>query len=182
MSKTFIKNRFEGQEARDYMKFAHLANRYSKKFNLLTATTQGCIVDAISLNITGGTYAIELKERFKMYDDAYIEVNKFKNMLDLWFENKIVPLYVNFYGEDTYIWDLRTIEDKRFHPNVKITSQDGDTYIEDRYGLYFEDATIITPDKMTRPYNYHPEQEPACFKDKDLLIGRAITTDYLKTL
>ena len=138
-SKKFTSN-FSDYEAKGIELLKRIAEKHKKTFAVIKPTEYGCIFDALAMNHTGGTYALELKTRDYKSEDCYIEVIKYERLRDLWRFSKILPLYIVFYPEDCYMWVLTEANNPTFHPNVIVRQKDGYVYETDRFGLDFNDA------------------------------------------
>lgn len=140
----YIHNRFKKQEKIDIERFVEFSKLFPKNYTITAETEYGCIADVLSQNTTGGTILTELKERnFKAteYEDCFIEVSKWQNLIKLWRTKKIYPFYLNFFSDnkDYYLWDLPTIKKANFHPHVLIYNSE----LVDRIGLPWEAAYHI---------------------------------------
>ena len=136
----YIEGYHTDEEKLDYERFVEFAADFPVMFNIHRETAYGCPFDVLNRTATGGTYAIELKSRYKEYDDCYIEWDKFSKMRELWRNQHFLPVYINFYKDAVYLWKLNDIEKINVYLNVWIKPKKGEPYEGDRIGLNFNEA------------------------------------------
>ena len=106
-------------------------------------TAYGTPVDVVAMDRDKVCYSVELKTRYKMYDEVFIEPKKWDNMLRLWRQFGVVPLYINFFNDETYVWNLARITAVTFYPNVRLYPGDPvKEEVVDRIGLKTENAWL----------------------------------------
>lgn len=171
----YIEGRFKKQEREDIERFIEFVAQYPKNYALSAETVYGTVVDVVSQDENGNTYATELKTRRKgslNYPDCYIEVKKWENLMKLWRENKIYPLYINFFedADDIYIWDLPMLKSANFYPNVWLTTIKEEV---DRIGLPWKAAyhinknIVVPPDKQyIKNSRVRPQHKTIDFNNK----------------
>ena len=157
--KNYIMNKFKKDESEAYNCFQDFAKHFPKVYAEYYPTEYGKRYDVFNLNVTGGTCFVELKKRKAHSDDyptCFIEVDKYKYLINEWRENQIMPIYINFIGDskNVYIWYLPQITSCEFHPNIKI---DGE--VEDRIGLEWCQAHHYIWNESTQSYDY---RKPEC--------------------
>lgn len=141
MSKKFEPHIYDKQEMVDIEKFKEFYNNSTllKKWFALTAETDsGWVYDGFAINNTGGTSCLEFKDRspyFLTKEDCFIEPKKYHNLMRLYRGYRIVPVYINFFGDVIYIWLLPTVKQYHVYENIPIRGE-----IVDRYGLPWADA------------------------------------------
>lgn len=101
-----MNNLVNQQEQRCFQLFKQLNNTY-KWFTDIRHTKAGTRHD-VECKTLGKPVTVELKERFKMYDTLFIRVDKYNYLL-----SKPNPLYIVFYKEKAYIFDLRKVKPLR---------------------------------------------------------------------
>ena len=110
---------------------------------LSAETAYGTPVDVVAMDRDKVCYSVELKTRYKMYDEIFIEPKKWDNMLRLWRQFGVVPLYINFFEDETYVWNLARLTAVTFYPNVRIWANDKlKDEVVDRIGLKIENAWV----------------------------------------
>lgn len=149
---------YEDYEENGFLKFEALAKKFPKWFSVVKKTGYGARYDALCANKTGGTMAVEIKTRGKQYEDAYIEMPKYSYLRELWFNNGVLPLYVVFYKDCTYMWNLAVTKPCNYYWGVEVSPKMGEPYRCDRFGLCFDDAVkfdlegniVSAPQKITK--------------------------------
>lgn len=146
--KHFKPGQYQDCEARDYRYFKEW--RDSSKlagilFNQFFPTGVAETCDIKAFNITGGTSNVELKLRRKdaeEFGDCWIEKGKYERLMQRWDDGGCYPVYINFIGDasNVHMWLLPEVARKNIHRNVTVTSQDGTSYTEDKYGLLWKDS------------------------------------------
>lgn len=115
-------------------------------------------VDWTCVNRTGTTTNVELKLRdnqINSYDDVYIEVKKYKELMRRWSTNKEIPLYINFFQDDKHIamWDLRKIKMMNYYPTARIYNKGKRVWeTVERYGLKPKDSKYYIYNNETDKY------------------------------
>lgn len=94
------------QELRCFTLFQRLNAKY-QYFKDVCHTKAGCRHD-IDCTLQGKPVTVELKERFKMYDTLFIRVDKYNYLI-----SKPNPLYIVFYKDKAYIFNLKKIKPLR---------------------------------------------------------------------
>lgn len=163
--KHFKPGQYQECEARDYRCFKEFRDASPIAATLFTdyyPTGVGDTFDIQAFNITGGTSNVELKMRredAENFNDCWIERGKYERLMERWNEGGYFPIYINFIGgaSNIYMWLLPEVGRKNIHRNVTVTSQDGTSYTEDKYGLLWKDAyhfvegeLVAAPEMMTR--------------------------------
>lgn len=143
-------------------------NFLNDKMNWFTEMNRNELLNSIDwtcVNRTGATTNCELKLRdnhINQYEDVYIEVGKYKKLMDKWNMGKEVPLYINFFQSKEYvaIWDLRKIKKMNFYPFAKIYNKGkGKWESVERYGLFPRDAMYYIYNKDTDKYERQWQEE-----------------------
>lgn len=67
-------------------------------------------IDCEAVSVNGNRCSIELKSRNDLFDTIFIEPSKYNNLMLEWQKNNKLPLYINFIGNEVYIFDLRNIQ------------------------------------------------------------------------
>ena len=110
---------------------------------LSAETAYGTPVDVVAMDRDNVCYGVELKTRFKMYDEVFIELKKWMNMLRLWRNHGVVPLYINFFEDETFVWNLARLTAVTFIPNITIYPGDPvKEEVVDRIGLSIKNAWV----------------------------------------
>ena len=123
---------------------------FNGKLQQSAETKYGTCVDIVAQNIEGIYYNVELKTREPhcKYNTYFIELTKWTNMMTLWRNYGVIPLYVNFVGDEVYVWNLARIIKAEFKANIKIWKGDAlRETVDDRIGLYVENAWVYSNGK-----------------------------------
>ena len=140
MANKYIDGKYMKWEDVDFDKFKALAGKYPKMFSKYIQTEYGVPYDILNYTETGGTYAIELKSRNVKFDDCFIEWDKFSKLRELWRNRCVLPVYICFYDDETYMWLLNEVCSITPYLNATISDREGGFFEGDRVGLQFSEA------------------------------------------
>lgn len=87
-----------------------LLTKFAKDTSLFTKLFRNepfAPIDFEAVSKKGNRCSVELKTREKLYDPLFIEPSKYNNLMLEWQKNKKVPLYINFIGNEAFVFDLR---------------------------------------------------------------------------
>lgn len=130
-------------------------------------------VDWTCINRTGTTTNCELKLRdnqINSYEDVYIEVGKYKQLMKRWNEDKQIPLYINFFQSKEFVavWDLRKINKMNYYPFTRIYNKGKRRWeTVERYGLFPRDAMYYIYNKETDKYERQWQDEEGSAKKRN---------------
>ena len=149
-------------------------------FHKYRQTEYGVPFDILNLTNTGGTYAIELKSRRDKYRDCFIEWDKFSKLRELWRNNCVLPVYICFYEDETYMWLLNEVCAITPYLNASISDGEGGHYEGDRVGLQFSEAYRFDRDfNITyRPDNINKSSQLPKPNEPELVEGQITTFNW----
>jgi hypothetical protein len=182
MGNIYIEGKYLKEEEIDFKKFKKLADRYPKMFKKYRQTEYGVPFDILNLTYTGGTYAIELKSRKKKYNDCFIEWEKFSKLRELWRNNCVLPVYICFYEDETYMWLLNEVCGITPYLNTSISDREGGYYEVDRIGLKYSEAYRFDKDfNVTyRPNNINKSATLPKANDEELMDAQITKYNWKK--
>lgn len=180
----YSENKFRKDEIRDFELFDLFQQRLESK-DIYFPTVYGTPYDLqVVKNRTNKIEIVEVKCRNNestKYEDCFIELTKWNNLMKQWRENYYLPLYINFFGncsetgscaDDVWVWVLPEVKNPNLYLNVKIYGEE-----QDRLGLRFDNgyhykwngsSYDVTPPKIKNKYD---NRKMAIFDgDLDLLI------------
>lgn len=159
-----MSNFFNSSEEIDDKYFNILNNRmgWFKEMNRNHLMSE---IDWMCINKTGSTTNCELKLRdnqINSFEDVYIEVGKYKKLIERYKNNDEIPLYINFFQNENYvaIWDLRKVNKMNYYPNARIYNKGKRKWeTVERYGLFPRDAMYYIYNKDTDKYERQWQEE-----------------------
>lgn len=156
MPENWKDNIYEKEEKVDMALLTDFAKDWPEMFYVTPIETPyGKQVDAMTVNHTGGTVAIETKlrkkykfdgERYGKYGDIYIEPGKYRFMMGLWTAYNVAPLFINFFndGNDAVVFILPALMRDRFRHYQKGFYNPDTGKWEERFGIPLTDGIWYT--------------------------------------
>lgn len=85
------------------IKFAKDTGLFTKLFR----NERFAAIDFEAVSSKGNRCSVELKTRETLYDPIFIEPSKYNNLMLEWKKNGKIPIYLNFIGNEAFLFDLR---------------------------------------------------------------------------
>lgn len=148
--KQFIKDEyFDNCENEDNQ----LLIKFNEKYKLFIELNRHSIehpIDYDAIGFNGKKVNIELKKRelsTNTFDTTFIEPLKYNYLMREWQENKIEPLFINFFNDGILIWNLKTMDYN------KLKKQTVKLYDKGHKSFYVEER-ILLPNYKSYFYKY----------------------------
>ena len=166
MQQPYVRGRYQKEEEIGVERFISLSNHFRNYFSLTAETGFGAVFDIAAEDFTGGTLGIENKVRNKphdAWDTTIIEPEKMKNLISIWRNHWIQPLYINYWADGhIYIFDIARLSDAGYtngfevewFPNIKWNNpDDGNKYAKSEYRIKIPNRFAIHLDENYRVVN-----------------------------
>ena len=142
MAGPFIPYKYLSEETIDYQYFKQFAAQHPESFKNHHEMNYGHYFDVSAITKDGTPAEIELKLRepdAERYRTCYIEVVKHQKMMADYRKTGILPVYINFIGDNKTMYLFRL--DRLKHGEVDFSKMiQGEP--QDRFGLYWSDAWL----------------------------------------
>ena len=143
-----------------------------KKIGNVKPTGTGSIVDAVSEDITAGTFTLEHKLRdcaHDKYSDIMIEPKKLENIIFLWKKRHLQTLYANYFNDGwAFLFDMARIIEAELHKGFRYAPEVWIKYTERGRTYYKKEPRYFIPAKYAIQINekYKTVYEPEWCIDK----------------